>query len=253
MLLDRRRGQLLLQRAESVDRDLAERFHAWVRRRANREPAQHIAGEQEFYGLSFRVTPDVLIPRNETEMLVDELLAVTPRDGVVVDLGTGSGCIVVAAAVKRHDLRLQALDWSSAALDVARSNARRHGVLDRVEFVEGDFSAAPEAWFGTVHTVVSNPPYVREAEWVALEPEVRDHDPKSALVAGEHGLEAYRALIPQARLLLRPGGRLLLELGKGQATEVRALAAAVGFASLQVKPDLNGIPRLLTAVLRSAP
>ncbi len=243
----------MLQRADPVDRDTAERFHAWVLRRANREPAQHIVGEQEFHGLSFRVTPDVLIPRPETEMLVDELLAVTPRDGVVVDLGTGSGCIIVAAAVKRHDLRLQALDFSSAVLDIARSNARRHGVLDRVEFVEGNFATPPKAWFGTAHTVVSNPPYIREAEWAALEPEVRDHDPKDALVAGEHGLDAYRALIPQARRLLRPGGRLLLELGAGQADEVRALAAAAGFASVPVKPDLNGNPRLLTAVLRSAP
>ncbi|MCH7781227.1 MAG: protein-(glutamine-N5) methyltransferase, release factor-specific, partial [Acidobacteria bacterium] len=112
---------------------------------------------------------------------------------------------------------------------------------------------ATPATHGVAHLVVSNPPYVREAEWAALEPEVRDHDPRGALVAGEHGLEAYRVLIPQARLLLRPAGRLLLELGKGQAAEVRALAAAAGFASLQVKPDLNGIPRLLTAVLRSAP
>ncbi len=243
----------MLRRAEPVDRDTAERFHSWIRRRANREPAQHIAGEQEFHGLSFRVTPDVLIPRSETEMLVDELLVVTPRDGVVVDLGTGSGCIVVAAAVKRHDLRLHALDCSSAALDIARSNARRHGVLDRVEFVEGNFATPPKAWFSTAHTVVSNPPYVREAEWAALEPEVRDHDPKDALVPGRRGLEAYRELIPQARRLLRPEGRLLLELGAGQAAEVRALALAAGFASVHVKPDLNGIPRLLTAVLGSAP
>jgi release factor glutamine methyltransferase len=148
---------------------------------------------------------------------------------------------------------LHALDCSSAALDIARDNARRHGVLDRVEFVQGDFAAPPEAWFGTADTVVSNPPYVREAEWVALEPEVRDHDPKGALVPGEAGLEAYRALIPQARRLLGRKGRLLLELGAGQAAEVEALALAAGFASVEVKPDLNGIERLLTAVLRSAP
>ena len=253
LLLDKQRGQLLLSRAAPVDRDTAERLHTWVRRRANREPAQHIAGEQEFHGLSFRVTPDVLIPRPETEMLVDELLAVTPGGGVVIDLGTGSGCIVVTAAVKRHDLRLHALDRSGAALDVARSNALRHGVADRIEFVEADFATPPEAWFGTAHTVVSNPPYVRETEWAALEPEVRDHDPKGALVPGERGLEAYRALIPQARRLLRPDGQLLLELGAGQDADVGALVAAAGLTGVHVKPDLNGIPRLLTAVLRSAP
>ncbi len=253
LLLDRQRGQLLLARADPIGRDTEQRFHAWVRRRAGREPAQHIAAEQEFHGLAFRVTPDVLIPRPETEMLVDELLAVTPRDGMVIDLGTGSGCIVVAAAVKRPDLRLRALDRSRPALDVARGNARTHGVTDRVEFAEADFADPPGAWFGTGHTVVSNPPYIREADWAELEPEVRDHDPKAALVPGEDGLEAYRALIPQARRLLVSDGRLLLELGAGQASEVRALAVAAGFDAVHVKPDLNGIPRLLTAVLRSAP
>ena len=152
------------------------------------------------------MTPDVLIPRPETEMLVDELLAVTPRDGMVIDLGTGSGCIVVAAAVKRPDLRLRALDRSRPALDIARGNARTHGVTDRVEFAEADFADPPGAWFGTGHTVVSNPPYIREADWAELEPEVRDHDPKAALVPGEDGLEAYRALIPQARRLLVSDG-----------------------------------------------
>jgi len=253
LLLNRQRGQLLLARADPIDPDIQRRFDAWVRRRADREPAQHIAGEQEFYGLTFRVTPDVLIPRPETEMLVDELLAITPRDGVVVDLGTGSGCIVVAAAVKRPDLRLRALDRSSAALEIARGNAREHGVADRVEFLQADFAAPPEAWLGTAHTVLSNPPYVREADWATLEREVRDHDPKGALVPGEDGLEAYRALIPQARRLLLPEGRVLLELGAGQAAEVRELAVAAGFDAVQVKPDLNGIPRLLTAVLRSEP
>lgn len=253
LLLDRQRGQLLLSRMEPVDSRAAERFDTWVRRRARREPAQHIAGQQEFHGLSFHVTPDVLIPRPETELLVDELLALTPRDGVVVDLGTGSGCVAVVAAAKRNDLRLYALDRSSAALDIARGNAQRHDVADRIEFVEGDFAAPPRAWSGTAHTVVSNPPYVREADWAELEPEVRDHDPKCALVAGESGLEAYRVLVPQARRLLLPAGRLLLELGAGQADEVRKLVRAAGFDDVQVEPDLNGIPRLLTAVLRSAP
>jgi len=253
LLLDKRRGQVLLARADPVDHDLAGRFHAWVLRRAGREPAQHIAGEQEFHGLVFRVTPDVLIPRPETELLIDETLAGTPSGGWVIDLGTGSGCIAVTLAVKRPDLRLRALERSRAALDIARENSEAHGVADRVEFAEGDFGAPPEAWFGTAHAVVSNPPYVREDDWPALEPEVRDHDPKTALVAGRDGLRAYRALIPQARRLLRPDGRLLLELGAGQEDDVCALAADAGFDELHVAPDLNGIPRLLTAVLRSAP
>jgi release factor glutamine methyltransferase len=237
----------LLRRAEAVEHSEAKRFDEWVRRRAAREPAQQIAGVQEFHGLTFRVTPDVLIPRPETELLVDELLAVTPDGGTVIDLGTGSGCIVIAAAVKRCDLRALALDRSPAALDIARDNAVRHGVERRIEFVEGDFSAPPEAWRGAADTVVSNPPYVREGDWAVLEPEVRDHDPKQALVAGSSGFEAYRALIPPARGLLRAGGHLILELGAGQEAEVRAIVLAAGFVSVGLRADLNGIPRLLTA------
>ncbi len=250
LLLDRRRGRLLLSKAEPVDADTRERFREWVGRRARREPAQHIAGKQEFYGLAFRVTPDVLIPRPETEMLVDELLARTPQGGLVIDLGTGSGCIAVAAAKQRGDLTFRALDRSTAALEVAMENACSHGVATRIEFVAGDFGDPPESWHGSAHVVVSNPPYVRHSDWERLEPEVRDHDPAAALVAGEDGLEAYRALIPAARGLLVRGGRLMLELGAGQESDVRALVADAGFESLCIKPDLNGIPRLLTAVLR---
>jgi len=189
----------------------------------------------------------VLIPRPETELLVDELLALTPAKGTVIDLGTGSGCIVIAAAVKRTDLHLHALDRSREALDIARGNAARHGVAQRIEFMEGDFSAPPQAWFGTAHTVVSNPPYVREEDWGTLDPEVRDHDPKQALVPGRSGLEAYRGLVPEARRLLRAGGHLILELGAGQADDVSAIVADAGFVSVQVRADFNAVPRLLTA------
>ncbi len=185
-------------------------------------------------------------------MLVDELVEHTPRNGVVVDLGTGSGCIVIATAKHRDDLAFRALERSAAALDVARDNARRHGTHGRIEFAEGDFAGPPEAWKGEAHVVVSNPPYVRTADWDGLEPEVRDHDPVAALVAGKDGLDAYRAILPAARDLLVDDGRLVLELGAGQEAEVRALATAAGFDSIRVRPDLNGIPRLLTAVLRSA-
>jgi release factor glutamine methyltransferase len=252
LLLDRRRGQLLLGRHEPIDASIEQRFQAWVQRRARREPAQHIAADQEFFGLSFHVTPDVLIPRPETEMLVQAVLEKAPRNGCVVDLGTGSGCIAIAVAVKRPDLNLRALDRSGAALEIARNNARRHEVGERIEFVEGDFAAPPEPWLKTADLVVSNPPYVSAADWAGLEPEVRDHDPRIALVPGESGLEAYGALIPQARRLLVDGGGIVLELGAGQAAEVGALAQASGFERVRIEPDLNGIPRLLTAVLRSA-
>jgi len=248
-LLDKRRGQLLLQRADAVDPESAARFDAWVARRAGREPAQHISGEQEFHGLAFSVGPEVLIPRPETEMLVDAAVAGTPRDGTLIDLGTGSGCIAIASAVARDDLAVRALDRSVAALGRARSNARRHGVEGRIEFRQGDFAQPPEAWEGFADTVVSNPPYVAEEDWRGLEPEVRDHDPKAALVPGDTGLEAYRVLIPAARRLLRPGGRLLLEIGAGQAEDVCALATEAGFEEVRTEADLNDIQRLLAARL----
>ena len=232
-----------------MDPEIEERFTGWVARRAAREPAQHIAGVQEFYGLAFSVGPDVLIPRPETEWLVEKACAVTPNGGTVVDLGTGSGCIAVAVAVERPDLRVRAIDRSGAALVVARSNAHRHGVADRIEFVEGDFAAPPESWSGTADAVVSNPPYVSEDEWAGLEPEVRDHDPKMALVPGPDGLEAYRALLPAAARLLRPGGWLMLEFGMGQAEGVRAIVEACGVDVQAFDEDLNGITRNLTAKL----
>jgi release factor glutamine methyltransferase len=246
-LLDRRRGQLLLQRADPVDAATAARFEEWLGRRASREPAQHISGEQEFYGLSFRVTRDVLIPRPETELLVQQAAGAAPHEGTVIDLGTGSGCIAVAIAHRRPDLKLHALDRSAAALEVARFNAARHGVGERIEFVEGDFAAPPAAWTGTADVVVSNPPYVNEATWAGLEPEVRDHDPRAALVPGPEGLEAYRAICPAAPGLLRPAGKLMLEIGAGQADEVRAIAGRSGLRVVACEADLNGIARVLVA------
>lgn len=247
LLLDRRRGQLLLARSEAVDAATSQRFDLWIERRAAREPVQHIAGEQEFHGLSFRVTPAVLIPRPETEMLVDAVVEATPQRAFVVDLGTGSGCIAVAAAVARGDLTFGAVDSSPGALDVARFNARRHGVEDCIAFVEGDLAAPPASWHARASTVVSNPPYVTEADWAGLQPEVRDHDPKAALVPGPTGLEAYRVLIPAASRLLQPDGVLLVELGAGQADAVRDLVMGAGFEAVEIFDDLNGIARLLQA------
>lgn len=250
LLLDRRRGQVLLARDETLEPAYVERYRRWVERRAAREPAQHISGEQEFHGLAFAVTPDVLIPRPETELLVDEILARAPRDATLVDLGTGSGCIVITALVKRPDLIGLALDRSAAALAVARRNAKAHGVERRVSFEQGDFGRPPADWNADV--VASNPPYVAEPEWRELEPEVRDHDPKAALVPGPTGLEAYRRLPGPARELLGANGLLLLELGAGQADDVRTLVEAAGYEDVTVKSDLNGIPRVLGAVLGSA-
>jgi release factor glutamine methyltransferase len=228
---------------------VASRYALWVRRRAGREPLQHVTGTQEFYGLALKTDRRALIPRPETEGLVEAALACDlPHGARVADLGTGTGCIAVALAVARPHLVVDAVDLSPEALALARENAARHGVASSVRFTQGDFAAPPTTWSGVMHLVVSNPPYVSEPAWETLEPEVRDHDPRAALVAGPTGLEAYAALAPPSFALLRPGGRLVLELGDAQADGVRAIVTGAGFEAVDVRPDLRGIDRVLVAV-----
>lgn len=248
-LLGTDRGGLFLRRGETLDGGIAQRYSGWIGRRAGREPLQHVTQVQEFYGLSLLADRRALVPRPETEGLVQAALGLLPASGArVADLGTGSGCIVVALAVERPDLRIHALDRSPAALALARENAARHDVGARIEIVEGDLACPPESWWGTMDLVVSNPPYVSEEDWRALEPEVREHDPREALVAGPTGLEAYRTLAPSSFGLLRPAGHLVLELGDRQAESVRAIVVRAGFDVLEVLGDLRGIPRVLVAL-----
>jgi release factor glutamine methyltransferase len=247
-LLDTDRGGLIVRREERLAEAIEQRFQAWIERRAGREPAQHITGTQEFYGLDFRVDERVLIPRPETEGIIDAVLALDlPRGAAVVDLGTGSGCIAVTLAVQRPDLAIHALDASEKALDVARANAADHGVADRVEFVLGDLADPPAGWRGQMSLVVSNPPYVSESELEGLQSEVRDHDPRVALVSGPTGLEAYEALIPASYELLSPSGHLILELGFEQADSVRERVEARGFRIVEIRPDMQQFPRILVA------
>jgi release factor glutamine methyltransferase len=247
-LLDTDRGGLLVRRTEQLPDVIAEHYASWIDRRAAREPAQHITGTQEFYGLEFRVDSRVLIPRPETEGIIDVVLALDlPPKASVVDLGTGSGCIAVTLAVRRPDLEVHALDISGDALEVARANAALHGVGDRIEFVHADLSAPPAGWSGRVNVIVSNPPYVPAGDLAGLQSEVRDHDPRSALVAGPTGLEAYQALVPVARDLLVSEGHLVLELGFEQDEAVRRLVEAGGFRLVEIRPDMQQIPRILVA------
>jgi release factor glutamine methyltransferase len=248
-VLETDRGGVVARRPDPLAPEAADRFENWVRRRTAREPLQHLTGEQEFFGLVFRVDPRVLVPRQETEGMVDAVLGLDLCPGdQVADLGTGSGCIAVALAVARPDLRIVALDRSEAALDLARANAVRHGVADRIRFVAGDFAAPPSGCRdGEFGAVVSNPPYVSRPEWEKLAPEVRDWEPREALVPGESGLEAYRALAPVARRLLRRDGSLVLELGYGRETGAADAVVAAGLEVVKVLPDLRGIPRVLVA------
>jgi release factor glutamine methyltransferase len=249
-LLSSDRGGLLVRKREELDSETTGRFEERIRRREKREPLQHITGFQEFRGLDFEVDGRVLVPRPESELLVDAALALDlPDDARVADLGTGSGCLAVALASARKRFHLHALDSSRAALTLARSNARRHGVEGRIDFRHAAMDEPPEEWLGRMDLVIGNPPYVSEEEWAGLEPEVRDHDPREALVAGPTGLEGYRELLPAARGLLRGNGSIVIELGFGQAGDVEKIARAEGFRRIGFEDDFRKIPRVLTAAL----
>ena len=248
-LLQRDRAWLLTHGDEPLAGAQRAQFDQWVVRRSHHEPVQYIIGEQEFFGLAIRVTPDVLIPRPETEHLVEATLERAPRNTpiAIADVGTGSGAIAVALAHALPLARVTALDNSSAALLVARQNAERHQVADRVRFLESDLlsAVAAEQFFA----VVANPPYVAEDE--DLEPQVSEYEPHCALFAGPTGLDVYRRLIPEAWDALVPGGWLLMEMGHGQRDSLAELflpgSAAHAWEDVSFVPDLRGIPRVAMA------
>lgn len=217
-------------------------FRERVQRRARREPVQYILGETEFWSLRFDVSPAVLVPRGDTEVLVEEALARIEGAARVLDVGTGSGAIAVALAHEKSEVLLTALDCSLPALEVARRNALRHGVADRVNCLAGELAALPP---GPFDMVVSNPPYIPSRDWEKLMPEVRDHEPRLALDGGEDGLEAYRHLARQAARILVPGGWLLVEVGIGQAKDVSALFKAGGLIEINQRDDYARIPRVV--------
>ncbi len=238
---------LIAHEDEPLAPDAAAVLRALITRRCDGEPMQYIAGEAEFYGLSFRVNRDVLIPRPETEHVVEKAMALAaafkhPR---IVDVGTGSGAIAVALAHKLPAAEICATEISAPALAVARQNAERNGVADRVRFFEGDL-LAPVAG-EHFDLVVSNPPYVPEGDRNALSVEVRDFEPAQAIFADSDGLEIYRRLIPAAFGALVPGGFVALEIGYGQQSPLRALLDGAGFNEVEFTADLRGIPRVATA------
>jgi release factor glutamine methyltransferase len=224
-----------------------ERFLGLVTQRAQRHPLQHLTGTQHFWRNEFRVTPDVLIPRAETELLVEAALGTvaTVPGPVVVDVGTGSGCIALSIAAERPDAIVHAGDLSDATLKVAAENARILGLEHRVVLSRGDLLEPFTALRGKVDLVLSNPPYVDPSEWSSLMPEVRDHEPTSALLPGDGNdrYHVYRRLAPQARDLLRPGGSLIVEIGRGMEDEVSRVCASAGLRGMRVIRDLQDIPR----------
>lgn len=243
------RARVLTGRTEPAPEGLEPRFSEWILRRADREPAAYIVGNREFWGLEFRVTSDVLIPRPETEFIVEESLAIlstlnltSPR---LADLGTGSGCIAVSLAHEIASAHVTATDVSGAALAVARDNARRLGVSGRMTFVETSFL---DGIAGPFDLIAANPPYVKAGDKPALSRDVR-HEPDVALFGGETGLQGVEATLDAAVRTLTNGGWLVMEFGLGQEDDVRHLVARRPALRVErVRADLQGIPR--TAVIQ---
>ena len=252
------RTGLLRAPERELTADEARRLEGYVARREAHEPVAYIRGRRAFRTLELEVSPAVLIPRPETETLVDvalEVLAAVPvrADGAaeyeprVLDVGSGSGCIALALAAEDPFVRVTAVDVDEAAADVARRNAARLGLGGRVEVLVSDLLAGlePDAWFDLV---VSNPPYVPAGEYEALEINVRGYEPRLALHGGTDGLDVYRRLLPQAACALRPGGTLAVEVGAGESEAVAELFAATGmYEPARVRADLAGIPRVVWA------
>ncbi len=247
---------LRLNDSQIVEGEGLRRARALLARRADREPLQYLLGTQEFCGLEFEVEPSVLIPRPETELLVEAAVrcaGMQPAAGrrpIVADVGTGSGCIAVSLARRMPLAVLYATDRSAEALRVAGRNVERHGVAGQVTFLEGDLLEPLRArgLSGRVDIVVSNPPYIAEREWEALQPEVRLFEPRIALAGGEDGLAVYRRLVQEAVDLLNADGWLIMEVGQGQADSVRMLLDATKlYGIVDVRPDQAGIDRVVCA------
>ncbi len=274
-VLDRDRGYLYTHPDEEIPPETLERFFQMIAERATGKPTQYITGHQEFWGLDFKVTPDVLIPRPETEHVVEAVLELAARQGFakdsrlrIVDVGTGSGCIALALASEFPRAIIFGADISRPALVVASENAVRLDMAERVKFIESDLLGRflDEDFAGTLDFVVSNPPYVAADEIESVQREVREFEPRLAWGGLERGDEIYRRLFPQAARALKPGGYVVVEIGyKMRDTVVGLLGAGVapGFsparadlkvgatsegtwAEIEVRPDLAGIPRVVS-------
>jgi release factor glutamine methyltransferase len=239
------RASLLADLARTLTDEDARRIgRLFLRRRAG-EPVAYLTGEREFFGLSLAITPEVLIPRPETELLVALALELAPSGARVLDLGTGSGAVAIAIAHEEPDMEVVAVDASADALAVARENARRHGAT--IRFVYGDWYAGLAA--ERFDMIVANPPYVAEGDEHLERGDLR-FEPHAALVSGTDGLDAIRAIVARAEAHLRPGGWLLFEHGYDQAERCRSLLAMYGYSQAQTWPDLAGIERVSGARAR---
>jgi release factor glutamine methyltransferase len=240
---------LLAHTDEQLTAEQQRSFESVIARRATAEPQQYITGHQEFYKVDFEVTPDVLIPRPETELIVETALELLKNEPlpVISDIGTGCGCIAISILKERSDAQVVATDISAAGLSVAARNARRHAVVDRLQLIESDLLNSLDAR-AQFSLIASNPPYIPERDWPSLPREVRDYEPRAALVSGADGLATIRRLLQDAPRFLRPRGFLIFEIGFGQNELVSHELQSNVWELLEIRLDLQGIPR--TVVLR---
>ncbi len=251
-VLGRDRAWLLAHIQDEIDNQSLRQYERVMDRRAVREPLQYITGRQEFWGLPFKVTPDVLIPRPETEFVIEATLkavsmAMSP---IIIDLCTGSGCIAISLAKELLTAQVFATDRSEQALEIARENARMNQVVDRIRFLAGDlFVPFMELnLHGKIDVIAANPPYIRAGDLAALQPEVRDFEPEMALIAGPLGTEIGAAIIQQAPAFLKQGGTLIMEMGMGQTAALSAIVQDTGaYKTLEIVRDLAGIERIIVA------
>jgi release factor glutamine methyltransferase len=246
-VLGKDRTFLISHVEDLLDDDSLVQFRKRVERRALGEPLQYIVGVQDFFGREFRVTPDVLIPRPETELLVEAALEIVGRSGApsICDVGTGSGCIAITLLCEIAGARAVALDRSVAAIDIAKLNAGNLSVLNRTEFRISDCFDSLDPREQQFDLIVSNPPYIDAVMLDGLQREVRDHEPLIALSPGPDGLSLIRRLLAEAPPFIRNDGHLIIEIGFNQADAVRGLVEENRWKLLEIRPDLQGIPRIV--------
>ena len=246
------RSELIADGTRTLNAREMQAIDALAARRLKHEPVARILGGKEFWSLMLDITPYVLVPRPDTETVVEAALDFVARDGLrmqrlrILDIGTGSGALLLALLSELPNALGTGTDISTAALAVARANAERHGLASRCTFVACDIAAGLQ---GPFDLIVSNPPYVAHGDIATLAPEVRDYDPAVALDGGSDGLDGYRAIAADARRLLAPGGRLIVELGAGQEGAVRALFTKAGLTVGKARDDLSGIARALSVTI----
>jgi release factor glutamine methyltransferase len=247
------RATLVAHADRELTHDQQAFYEKTIARRLHHEPIQYITGRQEFYGLTLHVTPAVLIPRPETEHLVEAVLKLLPADKPlkIADIGTGSGAIAIALAVHLPNAEITALDISTESLTIAAANAREHHVAGRIKFLQSDLLSGLDQEAEAFDAIVSNPPYIPDSDRAILHPQVRDHEPATALFAGETGLDIYRRLIPQACNALKSNGLLALEIGHGQQDAIAALLRS--WRNVSFINDLQRIPRVALAQSPASP